>query len=573
MTSPVAARKWRQFARLLELSRGRLMDAALGSREIAAEHFVIWGGALLATPTLLYTVRTTSAYPFFRWRSLEMLQMVALGDRLFFIVWAMLVAMLLVSLLWEGLYPDRTDQQILGVLPVSPRMVAAARVATALGAALVLITAIVVPSAVFYAATSGVHPVLGARLGVMVGQIAGGVGAGMFVFTALMAVRGLLVFVLGAGAAARVAVVLQVITVLLLVEAFLFLPGILPRVLQPLMMPGAAEVSWMIPAWFLGLSVWVAGPHRELLAVTAGDAVAALVAVVGVAVAVYVVPAPATARRAIEARTTAPTRGSGGWLTAIASRLVWTRSARAQLAFTLRSLARSPRHQTAIASWLGLALGVGGVRLMAAQVRGRPLALDQPADYLVSLPLVLTFFLVGGLRAAFALPTDLPANWTFRLTASHAPAACIAARRGALWLLAVLPVSALTLLAGGWQWGWEPALAVAAMHAVSGMMLCEIAVLDCESIPFTRQRGLSTDSLKLGAPLGLVALIFYAFRLDDLQLLALGATDGVWWYTGIGLLITGAISILGQRRARPPIPSFDAPNEEMTALSLSGARG
>ena len=141
------------------------MDAALGSREIAAEHFVIWGGALVATPTLLYVVRTTSAYPFLRWRSLEALQMVALGDRLFFIVWAMLVGMLLVSLLWEGLYPDRTDQQILGVLPVSPRMVAAARVATALGAALAILTAIVVPTAVFYAATSGVHPVLGARLG------------------------------------------------------------------------------------------------------------------------------------------------------------------------------------------------------------------------------------------------------------------------------------------------------------------------------------------------------------------------------------------------------------------------
>jgi hypothetical protein len=329
----------------------------------------------------------------------------------------------------------------------------------------------------------------------------------------------------------------------------------------------------MVPAWFLGLSVWVAGPHRDLLAVMAGDAVAAVAGVVMLAVAVYVLPAPATARRVIEARTSARTHRVGAWLTALASRLVLTRSSRAQLVFTLRSLARSPRHQIAIASWLGLALGVGGVRLMAAQVRGRPLALDVPADYLVSLPLVLTFFLVGGLRAAFALPTDVQANWTFRLIASHAPASCIAAMRAALWLLAVMPVSALAVLVGGWQWGWAAGLSVAAMHTVSGMALCEIAVLDCESIPFTRQRGLSTDSLKIGAPLGLVALILYAFTLDNVQLLALGATDGVWWYTGIGLLLTGAIAVFGRRRARPPIPCFDAPTEEMTALSLSGARG
>ena len=149
-------------------------------------------------------------------------------------------------------------------------MVAAARVATALGAALAILTAIVVPTAVFYAAASGVNPVSRRASRRDDRTIVGGVGAGMFVFTTLMTLRGLLVFVLGAGAAARVAVALQVLTVLLLVEAFLFLPGILPGLLRPLMTPGAAEVTWMVPAWFLGLSVWVAGPHRDLLAVMAG---------------------------------------------------------------------------------------------------------------------------------------------------------------------------------------------------------------------------------------------------------------------------------------------------------------
>ena len=550
------------------------MDAALGSREIAAEHFVIWGGALLATPTLLYTVRTTSAYPFLRWRSLEMLQMVALGDRLFFIVWAMLVAMLLVSLLWEGLYPDRTDQQILGVLPVSARMVAAARVATALGAALVLITAIVVPTAVFYAATSGVHPVLGARLGVMAGQIVGGVSAGMFVFTTLMTVRGLLVYVLGAGAAARVAVVLQVITVLLLVEAFLFLPGILPRVLRPLMTPGAADVTWMVPAWFLGLSVWVAGPHRDLLGVMAGDAVAAVLAVVMLAVAVYVAPAPATARRVLETRTTARPRGIGTWLTALASRTgvhpVVAGAAGVHPAQPRPQSAAPDRHRLVAGAGAGRGRrsvdGGSGARTAAGAGRSRrlPRLAAAGADVL------------PGRRPARRLRAADGCAGELDVPADREPRACLLHRCHARRPVAAGGDAGERARRGWWAAGcgdgrrrWR----VAAMHAVSGVALCEIAVLDCESIPFTRQRGLSTNSLKVGAPLGLVALILYAFTLDDAAVAGARRQDGVWWYTGIGLLLTGAIAAFGQRRARPPIPCFDAPTEEMTALSLSGARG
>ena len=50
------------------------MDAALASREVAAEYFVIWSAALLVTPPLFYAVQRTSAYPWIRRRSLDLLQ-------------------------------------------------------------------------------------------------------------------------------------------------------------------------------------------------------------------------------------------------------------------------------------------------------------------------------------------------------------------------------------------------------------------------------------------------------------------------------------------------------------------
>ena len=59
-----------------------------------------------------------------------------------------------------------------------------------------------------------------------------------------------------------------------------------------------------------------------------------------------------------------------------------------------------------LATYLGLGLALAGTRLLSARVRGRPLPLDQPFDYLLAIPLVLTFALVLGVRAAFAVPAD-----------------------------------------------------------------------------------------------------------------------------------------------------------------------
>jgi hypothetical protein len=549
------------------------MAAAIGSRDSGGEQGAIWGVALVATPPLFYMVNTTSAYPFIREKSLEVLQLVALGDRLYYIVWAMLAAALLASVTWDALVPDRTDQQVMGVLPVSPRLVAAARLSAALLVGFVFISAVSLPAAIFYSLVSAVHPVLGPRAGIVTGQVIATIGAGLFMFTTLLTVRGVMVVFAGPSGAGRVAVVLQVATVLLLVEAFLFLPGILIGTIRYLLVPGVPEATWLVPAWFLGMSVDMGGPRREALAVMAPSAWAAAVVPLISAVLVYLVPAPVNARRAVEAKASDRPGRLGSWLTALASRIVIARPARAMLAFTLRSLARSRQHHLVMATWIGLALAMAGVRLMAAQVRGRPLQLDAPTDALVSLPLVMTFFLVGGLRTAFARPTDADANWTFRLAAGQQSRHCIAAVRAAMWLLAVAPVTSAVLVLGGWLWGMQAAIEVAAMHAVSGIFLCELAMLTCEAIPFTRQRGVSAMSVKVGAPLGLFALVLFAFRLDDLQMLALSTATGTGWYVGVGLAVTTAIGLFGARRPRPPIPVFDAPTDETTALRLSGATG
>ena len=233
----------RQFALLLRQAFRRLQDAALASRDVDADQFVLWGAALLATPLLFNTVTWTSRYPWLRHRSLEVLHDAVLADRLFFVTWPMLVMWLVGALVWDGLVPDKTDQQVLGVLPVGSRRIAAARLAAAWLAAIALLVGIVVPPALAYGLAGGAHPSVGPRLGIAVGQAVASFAAGLFAFSSLLAIRGALVCLVGGAAAARAAVALQLVSVVLLVETFLFLPGLMPAAMRAVSEGGAAAVG------------------------------------------------------------------------------------------------------------------------------------------------------------------------------------------------------------------------------------------------------------------------------------------------------------------------------------------
>ena len=559
----------RQFVWLVRLSLRRLQDAALASRDVDADQFVLWGAALLATPLLFNTVTWTSRYPWLRHRSLETLHDAVLADRLFFVTWPMLVMWLVGTLVWDALFPDKTDQQVLGVLPVSSRAVAASRLTAAWLVALTLLAGIVVPPALAYGLAGGAHPSVGPRWGIALGQAIASLSAGLFAFSSLLAVRGLLVCVVGAAAAAKAAVALQAVAVVLLVETFLFLPGLMPAAVRTI--ANGDDVAWAPPVWFLGLYATFAGPRAALLTPYAPLAIAALVASVAAAAAVYLIPAGWNARRAIEAVEPRRRVQPIGAVARVASRVLPKRPARAIFAFTVLSVARNRRALMTLATYLGLGLALAGTRLLSARVRGRPLPLDQPFDYLLAIPLVLTFALVLGVRAAFAVPADLGANWIFRLAgprevAAHAPAAKLACA-----LIAVAPVSLLVAVVGSWLWGTDLAMRVAAMHAASGGLLVVIAMAGFAAVPFTRAHTVSASSLKVAAPLGVLAVHIYAFRLDDLQAWALASTRGPAWYVAAMLAAAGAAAVAGRWWYGRPATTFEAPSDHAVRLALSEA--
>jgi len=566
-------REWPQFRLLMRVSLGRLLDTAVASRDTDATQFAIWGFALIATPPFVYGVKMFGKYQWLARRP-ELLERVAIADRLFFIVYAMLAAALLAAVLWDALFPDRDDQEVIGVLPVRKRTLAAARLATAIGVAIVFSLAMALPSALIYtfnvAAAFRAASIVGWWPFVFVAHVTAMTAAGVFAFAALLAVRGIATLCFGAAAAQRAAALLQLVTSILLVEVFLFLPTVLFRLIAELTDP--AHAMRFPPLWFLGL--YGTPGTRATLSGLGWIAVGATMSVLALAAAVYVLPARWNARRTLEA----PVRDRTGHAIALAQRglspLLHTQVARAVFGFTLASLARSRRHALIVATYFGVGLGVAGISLMAATARNQPLVLDQPAAYLAAIPLILTFFIVLGLRAAFAVPTDLEANWTFRVAEPRSTMWCVHAVGVLMVMLAVVPITAAWLIVASTLWNIRDVVAVAIMHLASGAMLAEIAVVDCVALPFTRAHVASSRNVRVGWAFMLVGLHVFAFRLDDLQMAAIGSAQGVALYSAAMIAIGTAARVYGERQRRGLTLRFDAPSETaVETLNLSRALG
>ena len=131
------------------------------ARDADPMQVAIWGTALALTAPFLVAVRKIIDYPFLLRAPAEYVERVVLADRLFFVVYGMLATALVVALLWDALSPTRHDHEIVGVLPVHPRTLAAARFTAAVGVGLAFALAVTTPSALLYSAASAAHPARG----------------------------------------------------------------------------------------------------------------------------------------------------------------------------------------------------------------------------------------------------------------------------------------------------------------------------------------------------------------------------------------------------------------------------
>ncbi|HEU5254872.1 MAG TPA: hypothetical protein VFU28_02715 [Vicinamibacterales bacterium] len=547
-----------------------VLNSALLARDTDPSQFALWSLVLLATPPAMYAFRQLVNYSALGFQKTAIIERAIQVDRMFFLLYGMLVAALVAAAMWEALLPDRADQEIVGSLPVRPRTLAAARLAASVWIVVVASTAVNLLPAVFLAIAAPSHPALGLLPLVFVAHILATISASVFTFLTLLTARAVLALCFGGRTSERLATAMQLLTIAALAEVFFFIPGVIPALVERL--AAGDRTALLIPSVpFAALYAWLVGLRYPFLSVEALAAPLLLVLSAAIVIPTYLCSARLFARRALDAQ---PHQHTGLVSTVARTTAVALPSSpmvRSILMFTVTTFLRSRRHRLMVTAYVGVALAVGTVSVIAGGLRGT-IVFDRPETSLLAVPLVTMFFFTLGLRSAYTVPSDIDANWVFRLSQPRVMAADDATAVSML-LLSVIPIGvlggAVAFLLG---WNRHDAAVIPLIDIASGVVLIEWILRDYRAIPFTCARSGDVEGLKSRWLGQIIPLLLFAFVNAAIQKRVLLSDRVAVWYLSIAL-VACVIQRLRRRYAtRHLIVVFDArPVDTLATLDLSDA--
>jgi hypothetical protein len=412
----------------------------------------------------------------------------AVPDEYFFITLSMAVTGTVAVWRWETVFPDRRDYMNLVPLPVSMRTIFLAN----LVAVLFLVGLIAVD---VNAASSILFPlVVGATqsaflffLRFAAVHAVGVVLASVFSFFAVFSALGLGMALLPPRAFKRFSPYMRTLVVIYLVTLLctsFALPDFLHR------LPGSAP-AWarLLPScWFLGLSQLLLGHADRALLSLSRYSLPGFVTVMVVAFCVY-----AAGYRRHFVRIAEMTEGTLTERVAEKSRLglaldrwvLRTPFQRGCFQFVWKTVLRSESHRLVLAGIGGLGLVLASQALLTAfQGEGSWSNALVSGDGL-SIPLVLAFFVIVGLRLVFEIPVELRSNWIFRLMLDAEKHECEPLAKKVI-LGAVLPwVLLIALPVYVWAGGWEVGFLHTAVVVAWSLLLTGIVLIRFRKLPFT----------------------------------------------------------------------------------------
>jgi hypothetical protein len=440
-----------------------------GADDLKSSFF--WMAGVLAAPGIFIPLLMS-----FEWsvvgmtRGAEVLQVMARGDKAFYLGLAMAVSAIVSGVSWNSLMPDRREGLILGALPLHASTVIAAKL-LALGAYVGLVgLAMHTAGALLFGfalASDGSFVFL---LRGIAGHLVASFAATAFVLLSVTGLLGLMLGVTGPRVFARVAPLLQALLATAVIAGFWALPTINTTTVSTLAGGGTAQ-PWILltpPLWFLGIYEAVIGTDDSRildLARTGGLAFAASLLTTAVTY-------PLAYRRVMASAVEGlPARGSRRRLP-LSDRFVRGLGAdprlRAVGQFYLATLAKSDRHRFVLAVGLGLATAWSLPVLLALAEPPR-----HPSVALLSQPVAAMLFLLTALRLGAALPADIGAGWIFQAQRPGRLEGHRALER-IMFVLGVVPVTLVFVPLHGWLLGAWAAVAHGALVLALGVLLIEL---------------------------------------------------------------------------------------------------
>jgi hypothetical protein len=446
-------------------------------------------------------------------------EIVAAANRLFFVSLAMVILGVVTVLKWEALFPDRRDFSVLGVLPLRHGTIFKAKLASLL----VFLGVFAATLNSVPALTFSVFTLVGRKVGFsyvalsVLGHATGVFAASFFTFFLFVALEGMLINIFSYRAFLRLSPYIQVSSIVSLLSVF-FLSPRLGDLIETFRKANSPIANWVPPFWFVGLCELTRGNPDPVLRAWGWRALEALGLVVSVALVTYGISYTRHVRRVLEAGDNlaiACTRPSA-LLTPLLDRWVLRHPLeQASFHFVAHTVTRSNRQRLFLAGYVGVGFALVFQGLLTTFARLK--RLDPTTDVLLSIPLILSFFTLSGMRFIFSIPSDLPANWVFQITENANRHACLAGVRKSMFALVVVPLFASLLPFYILLWDLQRALLHTLFGVTLSWILVEVLLLNFHKIPFTCTYLPGKANITMFGFLYFLAFTTYAYSMAALE--------------------------------------------------------
>ena len=479
-------REKKQFTSLVKLFFGGFLDNDLIGLDGDTRPALINVLALLAAPGIFLPVLELMMYAWAYYVPLAQRDLGAIPEKAFYLCYSMTALGIATVLEWDTLMPDRRDYTVLRPLPLRLGTILAAKIAALAGFWVILTLAVNAFSTLAFPLAVVQKDGL-VRLIWLIRCHAVAVLAGnAFIFLALISVQGILMNLLGWRLFRRVSPYAQTVLIAALLMMFftsLTLTGEIRGVRPP-----SGALRFFPPLWFLGLYQQGLGWTQPLIRDLAARANLALWLSAVTAVLAFTLSYRRHVQRSLEPLDTGGT--APGWaaraLTALANRvLLRTAAERASFHFVWRTLLQNRRHRGLLGAWAGVGLALVSQSLAGVISSGHPDWWRNPQGALMSVPLVLSVFILCGIRYVFTVPAELPANWVFRIAGSGDINDYMGGVRKAVVLIGILPLYALLLPVHVAIWGLTAACVHILFGCIVAYLLMDVLLVGFAKLPFT----------------------------------------------------------------------------------------
>jgi hypothetical protein len=493
--------------------------------------------ALIILPGVLKSLFLGAKYAYYMYRPAVERDAATLTDKCFFLSLSMIILGFITVYEWDMLFPDQKDYLILTPFPVATRIVFFSKVAALAAFLLVFTVAVdICPTVLFpnvvLADNSFAYKVLGRRtpislilryisshgISILLGNI--------FICLSAISFQGILLVLIPPKIAPAISRCIRFICLLMLFGTLLLFPGI--SSVDQLIHSASLVATYYAPIWFVGIYEVLLGSHDPAMWSLAERAGIALAIATVLSVLAYAMCYRRFMRKSVES-------GSGVSSSSVAVRNMVNRvldrwflryaENRASFHFAGQTIFRSPRHVLYIGTFFVIGSALAGIELTTAMFGSR-----QSDAAILSIPLILSFFLLVGMRVCFAIPVDLDSNWLFRLAPIQQLKESHAGIRKLLIGMIIIPIFLVVGLFCVLVWDWEIVLLHVCYGITLSLILMELLFTQFPKVPFTCSYLPGAAKTVLFWPLYILAFKCYGYATAYLEAWLLGDISRFFYF-------------------------------------------